>query len=115
MDCIFCEIVKKNIESNILYEDEDVLAFKDVNPAAPVHFLVIPKKHIESLYELNEQDFNLIAKVFEVIKKLAKDLDLKDGLRVINNCKKDGGQTVGHIHFHVLAKRQLNWPPGWFC
>lgn len=113
MGCVFCDIVENKLESEKIYEDEKVLAFKDVEPQAPVHFLVIPKKHIKSLNELKEQDFETIGHIFKVIKKLVKDLKVENGFRVVNNCGDDGGQTVEHIHFHVLAKRKMSWPPGW--
>lgn len=112
MDCVFCEIVKGNIPCEKIYEDEYVLAFKDLKPQAPVHFLVIPKKHIENALEIKEEDRDILYHVFLGIQKIAKDLDLKDGFRVVNNCGEDGGQTVLHLHFHVLGKRKLNWPPG---
>ena len=112
MDCIFCEIVKGNIPSEKIYEDEYVLAFKDLKPQAPVHFLVIPKKHIKNALEIKEEDKDILYNVFLSIQKIAKELDLKDGFRVVNNCGEDGGQTVLHLHFHVLGKRKLNWPPG---
>lgn len=112
MDCVFCEIVKGNIPCEKIYEDEYVLAFKDLKPQAPVHFLVIPKRHIENALEIKEEDRDILYHVFLSIQKIAKDLDLKDGFRVVNNCGEDGGQTVLHLHFHVLGKRKLNWPPG---
>ena len=112
MDCVFCEIVKGNILSEKIYEDEYVLAFKDLKPQAPVHFLVIPKKHIKNELEIKEEDKDILYNVFLSIQKIAKELDLKDGFRVVNNCGEDGGQTVLHLHFHVLGKRKLNWPPG---
>lgn len=112
MGCVFCEIVKNNLKSEKIYEDEEILAFKDVEPQAPVHFLVIPKKHIKSLNDLKGQDFEIMGRIFKVIQKVVKDLKIENGFRVINNCGKDGGQTVEHIHFHVLAKRKLSWPPG---
>ena len=112
MGCVFCDIVNNKIKSEKIYEDEDVLAFKDVEPQAPVHFLVIPKKHIKSLNEVKEEDFKLIGKIFSAIQKIIKNLNIEKGFRVINNCGEDGGQTVEHIHFHVLAKRKMSWPPG---
>lgn len=112
-DCIFCKIINKEIPSNIIYEDDKVIAFNDVNPQAPVHFLVIPKEHIESLNSINKENSNLISHVYLVIGKLAKKLGIdEEGYRVVNNCGENGGQTVQHIHFHILAGRQLLWPPG---
>lgn len=112
MDCLFCKIGNGEIPSNKVYEDDTVLAFYDISPQAPVHFLVIPKEHIASIDEITEKNSAIVAHVFEVIAKIAKQLELKNGYRVVSNCGKDGGQTVGHLHFHVLAKRNLAWPPG---
>ena len=112
MDCIFCKIANKEIPSNTIYEDDKVIAFYDLAPQAPVHFLVIPKAHIKSADEINETNSEIVAHIFTVISKIAKDLELSNGYRIVNNCGEDGGQTVGHLHFHVLAKRSLAWPPG---
>ena len=112
MDCVFCEIVKGNLNCKKIYEDDDVLAFYDLEPVAPVHFLVIPKKHIESLSKAEESDFLVVSKIFSSIKKIAEKLGLSNGFRVVNNCGEDGGQTVMHMHFHVLAERKMSWPPG---
>ena len=104
-DCIFCKIVKGEIPSEKVYEDEEILAFKDINPAAPIHILVIPKKHIKSLVEVNQNDDKeLISKIYFVINKIAEKQGISEkGFRVIVNCGEDGGQEVGHLHFHVLA------------
>lgn len=112
MDCLFCKIIDKKIPSDIVYEDEKVLAFKDVNPQAPVHVLVIPKDHIPSTDYLNNSHKELIGHILLVAKELSKELGLDNGYRIINNCNEDGGQTVAHIHFHILGGRQLMWPPG---
>lgn len=112
MDCIFCKIANKEIPSNTIYEDDKVIAFYDLAPQAPVHFLVIPKKHIKCADEINESNSDIIAHIFVVIAKIAKELELSNGYRIVNNCGEDGGQTVGHLHFHVLGKRSLAWPPG---
>ena len=112
MDCIFCKIANGEIPSNKLYEDEKVVAFYDLAPQAPIHFLVIPKAHIKSADELNEANAEIVAHIFTVISKLAKELNLEKGYRIVNNCGEDGGQTVGHLHFHVLGGRLLAWPPG---
>ena len=112
MDCLFCKIVAGDIPSTKLYEDEYVYAFADIDPQAPFHAIVIPKEHISSADMINEQNSHLIAKVFEAIAKIAAKENLENGYRVVNNCGKDGGQTVGHIHFHLLARRNLQWPPG---
>ena len=107
MDCIFCKIVNGDIPSNKVYEDDNVLAFHDIAPQMPVHVIVIPKMHIASAAEVNEDNSAVIGHIFEVIPKIAKDLGLDNGFRIINNCGKDGGQTVGHIHFHILGGRTL--------
>ena len=107
MDCIFCKIVNGDIPSNKVYEDDTVLAFHDIAPQMPVHVIVIPKMHIASAVEVNEDNSAVIGHIFEVIPKIAKDLGLDNGFRIINNCGKDGGQTVGHIHFHILGGRTL--------
>lgn len=112
MDCLFCEIINGNIPSNKIYEDDTVMAFYDVDPQAPVHFLVIPKQHIKSADEITVGNSIVVAHIFEVIAKLAKQLNLDSGYRIVNNCGEDGGQTVGHMHFHVLGGRSLSWPPG---
>ena len=107
MDCIFCKIVSGDIPSNKVYEDDTVLAFHDIAPQMPVHVIVIPKMHIASAAEVNEDNSAVIGHIFEVIPKIAKDLGLDNGFRIINNCGKDGGQTVGHIHFHILGGKTL--------
>ncbi len=111
MDCIFCKIAAKEVPSEIVYEDEKVLVFKDLEPKAPVHVLVIPKTHISSIMEINEENSEIISHIFKVIKKISSKLNLQNGFRIINNCGKYGGQTVNHIHFHVLGGRQLEWNP----
>ena len=112
MDCLFCKIANGDIPTNKIYEDDFVLAFNDIDPQAPVHFLVIPKQHIQSVDYINDQNSAIIGHIFEVIAKLTKELNLTDGYRVVTNCGKDGGQSVGHLHFHILGKRSLKWPPG---
>ena len=112
-DCIFCKIIKGDIPSKKIYEDDKVLAFYDISPEAPVHFLVIPKEHIESANSIKEENSEIIAHVFCVINKLVSDLGIAEsGYRIVNNCGKDGGQTVSHMHFHILGGRSLEWPPG---
>ena len=102
-DCLFCKIAAGEIPSTCLYEDENVFAFRDINPQAPVHFLVIPKTHIGSVAELNPENSAVVAKCFEVIAKVAEQEGLTGGYRVISNCGADAGQTVHHLHFHVLG------------
>ena len=106
-DCIFCKIIKGEIPSEKVYEDDEILAFKDINPLAPVHILIIPKKHIETANDLEVVDEAVIGKIFTVIKKLAKENNLDNGYRIINNCGEDGGQEVKHLHFHLLGGRKL--------
>ena len=112
MDCLFCNIVKGQIPSEKVYEDNDVYAFKDVNPEAPVHILIIPKRHIKSVDELEETDKELVGHIFLVAKKLAKENKLENGYRLVSNIGEEGGQSVKHIHFHLLGGRSFNWPPG---
>lgn len=103
-DCLFCKIIKGEIPSTKVYEDEDILAFNDINPAAPIHILVIPKKHIESLAHMQKEDEAIVGKIYGVINKIAEEKEFKDnGYRVIVNCGRDAGQEVMHLHFHVLA------------
>lgn len=112
-ECIFCKIVAGEIPAKKVYEDEEILAFEDVSPQAPVHILVIPKKHISSLLALEPEDEKLAATFLYRIQDIAKKLNLDEaGFRVVNNIGKQGGQTVFHIHFHVLGGRELGWPPG---
>ena len=107
-DCIFCKIINRDIPSDIIYEDEEILAFKDINPVAPVHIIFIPKKHICCINMLEDDDANLIGKIFIKIKEVAKQLGIADnGYRIINNCGDDAGQTVKHIHFHIIGGRNL--------
>ena len=112
MDCLFCKIAKGEIPSTKIYETDEVYAFADIDPQAPFHAIIIPKAHIGSADEINESNSHLIAKVFEVAALIAKQENLENGYRIVNNCGADGGQTVGHIHFHLLARRNLQWPPG---
>lgn len=111
-DCIFCKIIQGEIPSTKIYEDELVYAFEDLYPKAPAHFLIIPKKHIVSADDIKEEDKELIGHIFYVAKNLAAEKGLSNGYRIVNNCKDDGGQTVDHLHFHVLGGRSLQWPPG---
>jgi len=106
-DCIFCKIVAGEIPSTCVYEDEFVFAFRDIYPQAPVHILVIPKEHITSVADVNTSNSHLVAKCFEAIAKIAKDEGLDSGFRVISNSGADGGQTVFHMHFHILGGKTL--------
>lgn len=107
-DCLFCKIINGEIPSEKVYEDDEILAFKDINPKAPVHILIIPKKHISSAMEIKENDEALIGKIFTVIAKIAKEQNLDNGYRIINNCGEDGGQEVMHLHFHLLGGKKLS-------
>ncbi len=107
-NCLFCKIIKGEIPCDKVYEDEEILAFHDINPAAPIHILVIPKKHITSLAHIEKEDENIIGKIYGVINKIAEEQGFKqDGYRVIVNCGKNGGQEVMHLHFHILAGKRL--------
>ena len=108
-DCLFCKIAAGEIPSKKLYEDDKILAFYDISPIAPVHFLVIPKEHIQSVDMVNEENNAVIAYIFQKIGEIAKEAGLTNGYRVISNCGADAGQTVPHIHFHVLGGKELNW------
>ena len=111
-DCLFCKIIAGEIPSTKVYEDEWVYAFLDIDPQAPFHAVIVPKIHVVSAAEITAENSNYISKIFEAVAKIASQEKLEDGFRVVNNCGKDGGQTVGHIHFHLLARRYLQWPPG---
>ena len=107
-DCIFCKIIKGEIPSEKVYEDEEILAFKDIHPAAPIHILVIPKKHIAMLTDLTQEDEAIVGKIYTAINKIAEQEGFKEqGFRVIANCGKDSGQEVMHIHFHILGGKKL--------
>ena len=107
-DCIFCKIIKGEIPYNKVYEDEEILAFRDINPVAPVHILVIPKKHLNSVLDLNKEDEILVGKIYTIINKIAKEENIdKTGFRVVVNCGEDGGQEVKHLHFHIIGGKKL--------
>lgn len=113
MDCLFCKIIAGDIPSTKVYEDDKVYAFRDIEPQAPVHILIIPKEHIASANELTEENASIVGHIFAVAAKIAKEEGIADGgYRIVNNCGQDGGQTVGHLHFHMLGGRSLQWPPG---
>jgi|YNPBryulayer2012_1023412.scaffolds.fasta_scaffold00005_9 histidine triad (HIT) family protein len=112
-ETIFGKIIKKEIPAEIVYEDDEVLAFKDIAPQAPVHILIIPKKEIPTSNDIADEDAPLIGKLFVVAKKLARDFDVADsGYRLVINCNKDAGQAVYHLHLHLLGGRKFAWPPG---
>ncbi|MDO7788235.1 histidine triad nucleotide-binding protein [Desulforamulus aquiferis] len=112
-DCLFCKIISGEIPVQKVYEDEKVLAFKDISPVAPVHVLIIPKKHIATLVDLNSDDSGLMGHIITAASNIAKELGISEkGFRLVSNCKEEGGQTVYHIHFHLIGGRQMQWPPG---
>ncbi|WP_312694058.1 histidine triad nucleotide-binding protein [Caproiciproducens sp.] len=112
MDCVFCKIANGEIPSKKAYEDDRVMAFYDLDPQAPVHILIIPKEHIQSVEDITEENSAIVAHIFEVAAKLAKENNLGKGFRVVSNVGKDGGQSVPHLHFHLLGGRSMKWPPG---
>ncbi|HMB15105.1 MAG TPA: histidine triad nucleotide-binding protein [Pelovirga sp.] len=112
-DCLFCKIAAGDIPANIRYQDDLVVVFEDANPQAPTHLLLIPRKHIATTLDLKVEDNALVGHVFQVAAKIATDLGFaEEGFRIVNNCNQAGGQTVWHVHFHLLGQRQLSWPPG---
>ena len=108
MDCIFCKIAAGEIPSTKVYEDEKILAFRDIAPMAPTHILVIPKAHIGSVAEITARNAELVAHIFTIIPQIAKEEGLENGYRVVSNCGEDAGQTVHHLHFHILGGKQLS-------
>lgn len=111
-DCVFCGIAGGEIPSNKVYEDDKILCFHDLDPKAPVHVLIIPKKHIASLDDVTDDDAELLGHIMLKVKDIAESLGLENGYRLVNNCGEDGFQTVKHLHFHLLGKRKMTWPPG---
>lgn len=112
MDCIFCKIIQGEIPSKKVYEDDTVLAFFDIEPQAPTHIILIPKEHIQSAAEITAENSGVVAHIFEVAAQLAKENQLENGYRVITNIGKSAGQSVQHLHFHLLGGRDFTWPPG---
>jgi len=110
-DCIFCKIAAGEIPATKVYEDEAVLAFRDLDPQAPTHVLIIPKQHIASAAEITPENSGVVAHTFEVAAQLAQELGLEKGFRIVNNCGEDGMQSVQHLHFHLLGGKQMGWPP----
>ncbi len=111
-DCLFCKIVAKEIDAKVVHESSEVLAFEDINPGAPTHVLVIPKRHIASADDLGTDDGALLAELFQTMTAVAKAAGLEKGHRIVTNVGEDAGQSVHHLHFHVLGGRSLSWPPG---
>ena len=112
-DCLFCKIIAGEIPSDKVYEDDNIYAFRDINPVAPLHALIIPKTHISTINDLDVQDADIVGQLFLAAKKIAKQEGYhEEGYRTVMNCGEAAGQTVFHIHLHLLAGRDLNWPPG---
>lgn len=111
--CLFCGIINREIDSQIIYEDKEVVGFKDINPQAPIHYLFVPRKHIETLNDISEKDAEVFGKIFVRIKEVAaKENVEKEGYRIVVNCNKGAGQAVFHVHVHLLGGRRFTWPPG---
>jgi len=111
-DCLFCKIAAGEIPSKRCYEDEDLVAFHDISPQAPVHVLVVPRRHLASLDAAGVEDGALLGRILLAIRKLARELGIESGYRVVNNCGASAGQSVFHVHFHLLGGRPMGWPPG---
>ena len=112
-ECIFCKIISKEITASIVYEDERMIAFSDINPQAPVHILLIPKEHFPSLNEIPEDKKDILSHILLKAKEIAREKEIADrGYRIVLNTARESGQEVLHIHFHLLGGRQMNWPPG---
>ncbi len=113
MTCLFCKIIDKKVPSKVVYEDEHVFAFEDINPQAPIHILIIPRKHIPTTLDMTEEDNELIGRLFQTANKIARDKGVAQrGFRLVINCNPESGQTIYHIHLHLLAGRIMRWPPG---
>ena len=112
-ECLFCKIIAGEIPASIIYEDSQLVVFNDIDPQAPHHVLIVPKKHIATTLDLTDEDNDLIGHIYQIAGKMAHNLGFADdGFRVVNNCNAAGGQTVWHLHFHLLGGRSMTWPPG---
>jgi histidine triad (HIT) family protein len=111
-DCLFCKIAAKELDSDTVHESENIVAFRDINPAAPTHILVVPRRHIESAMDLGPDDGPLLTEIFDVLASLARSEGLDRGHRIVTNVGGDAGQSVQHLHFHLLGGRGMSWPPG---
>ena len=111
-DCLFCKIIEGEIPSSKVYEDSDMYAFRDIEPQAPVHVLIVPKKHIASLDDCTEEDIEMLGRIVAKVKDIAQIAGITNGYRLVSNCGEDGFQTVEHLHFHLLGGRPMLWPPG---
>jgi len=113
MDCIFCKVANKEISGSVFYEDDEIVAFDDLYPKAPTHKLIIPRKHIATINDLEEGDVMLVGKMVQVAKNIAQDLGIaENGYRLVMNCNSGGGQAVFHLHLHLMGGRAMTWPPG---
>lgn len=113
MDCLFCKIIAGEIPSTKVYEDDMILAFRDIEPQAPEHIVIVPKEHIASANDITPENSKYVAHIFEKAAEITKQLGISEnGYRIVNNCGKDGGQTVGHLHFHLMGGREFGWPAG---
>ena len=111
-DCLFCRIARGELPSEQVYADDEVLAFRDIQPRAPIHLLVIPRRHFASAHDLTDADGELVGHLFSVMRRLADEAGVRDGYRIVTNVGRDAGLSVAHLHFHLLAGRQMGWPPG---
>ena len=111
-DCLFCRIARGELPSEQVYADDEILAFRDIRPRAPTHLLVIPRRHVGSAHDLTDADGELVGRLFSVMRRLADEAGLGSGYRIVTNVGPDAGQSVAHLHFHLLAGRQMGWPPG---
>jgi histidine triad (HIT) family protein len=111
-ECLFCRIANKELESDIVFESDDVLAFRDINPVGPTHVLVIPKRHIASTADLTSSDARLLGEIFETLASIARSEGISGGHRIVTNSGPEAGQSVDHLHFHLIGGRAMSWPPG---
>lgn len=112
-DCLFCKIVNKEVDADLVYEDNKVVVFEDINPQAPVHLLIVPRTHTKNLLALEDEEFDIIAHIHKVAVKMAKKYNIaEDGFRLVNNNQEKAGQSIFHIHYHLLGGREMQWPPG---
>lgn len=113
MDCLFCKIADGKIPAKIVFSDEKVVAFEDINPQAPIHVIIIPRKHIPTVLDIENEDFDLMGYLYKVASKIAVDKNIsEDGFRLVINCNRSAGQEIFHIHIHMLGGREFGWPPG---
>lgn len=111
-DCLFCKLARRDVDADIVYDSSETMAFRDISPAAPTHILVIPKRHIRSAQELDPSDGALLGEMFEVMSSIARNQGLDGGYRIVTNIGPDVGQSIDHLHFHLLGGRRMTWPPG---